>query len=133
MVLQKPNGHPDSLQPSFTVQIEDSTGAVIDSTCGYYYIYAHLDPVTQQPPPTWHKHGPSGSLIIWKEWTTVGMSLMSYLGHQTALKVLSKSNRICAFDREEFPAHPLYNGSTWFLPYVGSYFRARDWMDRKFK
>ena len=62
-----------------------------------------------------------------------GVAMMSYLGHQTALKVLSKSNRICAFDREEFPDHPLYNGSTWFLPYVGAYFRARDWMDRKFK
>jgi hypothetical protein len=36
-----------------------------------------------------------------------------------------------AFDRPEFPDHPLYNGSTWFLPFVGRYFRARDWIDRK--
>jgi glycine/D-amino acid oxidase-like deaminating enzyme len=62
-----------------------------------------------------------------------GVAMMSYLGHQTARKVLSSSNRACAFDREEFPSHPLYNGSTWFLPYVGTYFRVRDWMDRKFK
>ena len=62
-----------------------------------------------------------------------GVAMMSYLGHQTARKVLSSSNRICAFDRPEFPTHPLYNGSTWFLPYVGSYFKARDWLDRRFK
>jgi glycine/D-amino acid oxidase-like deaminating enzyme len=62
-----------------------------------------------------------------------GVAMMSYLGHQTARKVLSSSNRVCAFDRPEFPGHPLYNGSTWFLPYVGSYFKARDWLDRRFK
>ncbi len=60
-----------------------------------------------------------------------GVAMMSYLGHQTARKVLSSSNRICAFDRPEFPTHPLYSGSTWFLPYVGTYFRARDWLDRR--
>ncbi len=27
---------------------------------------------------------------------------------------------------------PLYNGSTWFLPWVGRYFRTRDWIDRRF-
>ena len=37
-----------------------------------------------------------------------------------------------AFDREEFPTMPLYNGNTWFLPLVGAYFRSRDWLDRKF-
>ena len=61
-----------------------------------------------------------------------GVAMMSYLGHQTARKVLSSSNRICAFDRSEFPTHPLYSGSTWFLPYVGTYFRMRDWIDRRF-
>ncbi len=61
-----------------------------------------------------------------------GVAMMSYLGHQVARKVLSSSNRVCAFDRAEFPTHPLYNGSTWFLPYVGNYFRFRDWWDRRF-
>ncbi len=60
-----------------------------------------------------------------------GVAMMSYLGHQTARKILGKVNRICAFDREEFPSHPLYTGSTWFLPYIGYYFRTRDWIDRR--
>lgn len=61
-----------------------------------------------------------------------GIAMMTYLGQQTARKVAGKTNRICAFDRPEFPDHPLYNGSTWFLPFVGRYFRARDWIDRRF-
>jgi glycine/D-amino acid oxidase-like deaminating enzyme len=59
-----------------------------------------------------------------------GIAMMSYLGHQTALKIAGRINRICAFDREEFPTHPLYTGNTWFLPWVGRYFRTRDWIDR---
>ena len=61
-----------------------------------------------------------------------GIAMMTYLGQQTARKVAGKSNHVCAFDRPEFPDHPLYNGSTWFLPLVGRYFRTRDWIDRKF-
>ena len=61
-----------------------------------------------------------------------GVAMMSYLGHQTARKIAGRVNRICAFDRPEFPDHPLYNGNPWFLPLVGSYFRARDWVDRRF-
>ncbi|CAN5555339.1 FAD-dependent oxidoreductase [soil metagenome] len=59
-----------------------------------------------------------------------GIAMMTYLGHQTARKVAGKVNRVCAFDRPEFPDHPLYNGSTWFLPWIGRYFRTRDWIDR---
>jgi glycine/D-amino acid oxidase-like deaminating enzyme len=59
-----------------------------------------------------------------------GVAMMSYLGHQTGLKIAGKVNRICAFDREEFPTHPLYTGNTWFLPWIGRYFRTRDWIDR---
>jgi glycine/D-amino acid oxidase-like deaminating enzyme len=60
-----------------------------------------------------------------------GIAMMSYLGHQTARKILGKVKRVCAFDRPEFPSHPLYNGSTWFLPLIGYYFRTRDWIDRR--
>jgi glycine/D-amino acid oxidase-like deaminating enzyme len=61
-----------------------------------------------------------------------GVAMMTYLGHQTARKIAGKVNRVCAFDQPEFPGHPLYNGSTWFLPLVGRYFRTRDWIDRHF-
>jgi glycine/D-amino acid oxidase-like deaminating enzyme len=60
-----------------------------------------------------------------------GVAMMSYLGHQTACKILGKVNRVCAFDQPEFPSHPLYTGSTWFLPYIGYWFRTRDWVDRR--
>jgi glycine/D-amino acid oxidase-like deaminating enzyme len=62
-----------------------------------------------------------------------GIAMMSYLGHQTARKIAGKSNRVCAFDRPEFPDHPLYTGNTWFLPWIGRYFRTRDWIDRRFE
>jgi glycine/D-amino acid oxidase-like deaminating enzyme len=60
-----------------------------------------------------------------------GVAMMSYLGHQTACKILGKVNRVCAFDQPEFPSHPLYTGSTWFLPFIGYWFRTRDWVDRR--
>ncbi len=62
-----------------------------------------------------------------------GVAMMSYLGHQTARKIAGEVNSVCAFDRPEFPGHRLYNGSTWFLPWIGRYFRTRDWLDRRFK
>jgi glycine/D-amino acid oxidase-like deaminating enzyme len=60
-----------------------------------------------------------------------GIAMMTYLGQQTARKVAGKTNRACAFDQPEFPSHPLYTGNTWFLPWVGRYFRTRDWIDRQ--
>jgi glycine/D-amino acid oxidase-like deaminating enzyme len=59
-----------------------------------------------------------------------GVALMTYLGHRTALKLLGRQNRPCAFDREAFPSHPLYRGKAWFLPVVGGWYRIRDRMDR---
>lgn len=61
-----------------------------------------------------------------------GIAMMSYLGHQTARKIAGRTNRVCAFDTPEFPSHPLYTGNTWFLPWIGRYFRTRDWLDRRF-
>ena len=61
-----------------------------------------------------------------------GIAMMSYLGQQTARKIAGKANRVNAFDQAVFPDHPMYNGSTWFLPWVGRYFRTRDWIDRRF-
>lgn len=60
-----------------------------------------------------------------------GIAMMTYLGHQTAKKIIGDGNKICAFDQPEFPDHPLYHGSTWFVPWMGRYFRTRDWIDRQ--
>ena len=62
-----------------------------------------------------------------------GVAMMTYLGTQAARKIAGVANYACAFDRKEFPDHPLYNGDPkWLLPVAGPYFRTRDWLDRKF-
>jgi glycine/D-amino acid oxidase-like deaminating enzyme len=61
-----------------------------------------------------------------------GIAMMSYLGRETARKIAGKSNRVIAFEQPEFPTHPLYQGSPWFLPLVGAWFRTADWLDRRF-
>jgi glycine/D-amino acid oxidase-like deaminating enzyme len=59
-----------------------------------------------------------------------GVAMMTYLGTMNARKIAGLSNARSAFDRDEFPTHPLYRGNPWFLPLVGPYFRVRDWLDR---
>jgi len=61
-----------------------------------------------------------------------GIAMMSYLGRETARKIVGKSNRRIAFDMPDFPTHPLYHGNPWFLPVVGAWFRTADWLDRRF-
>ena len=48
------------------------------------------------------------------------------LGWQTARKILGGSNRVCAFDRPEFPTMSLYTGNPWFLPLAMRYFAWKD-------
>jgi gamma-glutamylputrescine oxidase len=59
-----------------------------------------------------------------------GVAMMSYLGYQTARKILGLQNRPCAFDSDAFPAPPLYNGKPWFVPIVAGWYRLRDRVDR---
>ena len=59
-----------------------------------------------------------------------GVAMMTYLGTQTALKILDKANRPCAFDELPFPGRPFYTGHPWFLPIVSSYYALRDRIDR---
>jgi glycine/D-amino acid oxidase-like deaminating enzyme len=59
-----------------------------------------------------------------------GVAMMSWLGHQTARRVLGHANEPSAFELKDFPTHKLYAGKPWFLPIVGSYFRTADWLDR---
>ena len=61
-----------------------------------------------------------------------GVAMMTYLGWQTARKIAGVTNRVSAFDTEDFPTHPLYNGNPWFLPVIGAWYRFRDELDRKF-
>jgi len=61
-----------------------------------------------------------------------GVAMMSYLGRQTALKILGKTNRPCAFEDIPFNTRPGYSGNPWFLPVVGNWYRFRDHVDRFF-
>lgn len=59
-----------------------------------------------------------------------GVAMMSYLGRQIALKILGRTNRVCAFESLPFLSRPFYNGHPWFLPFVGNWYRFRDWVER---
>ena len=98
VVLQS-GGHipPASYQPDFQVMITNGSGTVLDSTCGYFYIAAT---VSGAPLPGWHLCNgitpPTPSTpIYWKNWTTIGMDLTSYLGQ--TIYVLFKV-RPCSYD-----------------------------------
>ncbi|MCX8997264.1 FAD-binding oxidoreductase [Rhizobiaceae bacterium BDR2-2] len=59
-----------------------------------------------------------------------GVALMTYLGYQTARKILGEQNMPSAFDRERFAAVPFYSGKPWFLPFFTTWYRLRDFIDR---
>jgi glycine/D-amino acid oxidase-like deaminating enzyme len=56
-----------------------------------------------------------------------GVALATYLGHRMA-EVIAGAGHIPDLGSERFRALPLYNGFPWFLPLVGGYYRARDWL-----
>jgi len=58
-----------------------------------------------------------------------GVAIATYLGHQSAQKLLGRQNRPCPFDGLPFPTRPLYDGRPWFLPVAGAWFRLRDALD----
>lgn len=59
-----------------------------------------------------------------------GVALMTYLGYQTARKILGEQNMPSAFDREKFTPVPFYSGKPWFLPVFTGWYRLRDFLDR---
>lgn len=79
VVLENPNHDPDE-QPRFTIEVTDIYGSLIDSACFYYYVYAH------KGIPTWHSCGE----VVWKDWTTVGIDLMAYIGQTVTIKFTTR-------------------------------------------
>jgi hypothetical protein len=57
--------------------------------------------------------------------------MLSYLGAQMGRKILGGSNSINAFDGRDFPTMPFYSGTPSFLPVIGTWYRLRDWLDRR--
>lgn len=58
-----------------------------------------------------------------------GIVMMSWLGRQTAFTLLGGQNSKSAFAGLAYKSHPLYSGWPWFIPFVGTYYRFRDWLD----
>jgi len=55
-----------------------------------------------------------------------GVAIASYLGHQTALKILGRQNRPSVFDGRPFPARPFYTGVPWMVPLASAAYHLRD-------
>lgn len=60
-----------------------------------------------------------------------GVAMMTYLGHQSALKILGRQNRPCAFDTDHFPKVPMAAARSWIVPAMTRYYLVRDWIDAK--
>jgi glycine/D-amino acid oxidase-like deaminating enzyme len=56
-----------------------------------------------------------------------GVALATYLGSRMG-EVIAGRGPIPDLGTTNFRAIPLYNGVPWFLPLVGAYYRARDWV-----
>jgi glycine/D-amino acid oxidase-like deaminating enzyme len=56
-----------------------------------------------------------------------GVALATYLGHRMA-EVIAGDGQIPDLGSERFRALPFFNGFPWFLPLIGGYYRARDWV-----
>jgi glycine/D-amino acid oxidase-like deaminating enzyme len=56
-----------------------------------------------------------------------GVALATYLGHRLG-QVISGTGDLPDLGSRRFKAVPLFNGFPWFLPLVGGYYRARDWL-----
>lgn len=59
-----------------------------------------------------------------------GVTMATYLGHQTARKLLDGNDDPSVFEELSFPSNPLYRGKPWFLPIVGNYYRTRDRLEQ---
>jgi len=55
-----------------------------------------------------------------------GVAIATYLGYQTALKILGRQNRPSIFDGRPFPTMPFYSGVPWMVPLASGYYHLRD-------
>ena len=56
-----------------------------------------------------------------------GVALATYLGTRMG-QVMAGVGELPELGSKSFKAIPLFNGVPWFLPLVGGYYRARDWL-----
>ena len=83
LVMQLP-GHSQEQQPRFTLEFLDSVGVLIDS-CGYVDFTASADL------EGWHTEHTEGEAdVIWKDWSTVGLSMRDYIGRTIQVRITTK-------------------------------------------
>jgi glycine/D-amino acid oxidase-like deaminating enzyme len=56
-----------------------------------------------------------------------GVALATYLGTRMG-EVIAGAGELPDLGGKRFKAIPLFNGFPWFLPFVGGYYRTRDWL-----
>ncbi len=57
-----------------------------------------------------------------------GIAMATYLGELVARRIAGDSSGHPLVDAE-FDPFPLYNGTPWFLPLVGAYYKMKDWIE----
>ena len=82
------SGHGRDEEPYFKIEILDITGGLIDELCGKAD-FAYSDAVAAGDTKGWHLTRYHGSELAWKDWTTVGLSLMDYNGQTIQVRITS--------------------------------------------
>jgi len=94
VVLHDPGnspGHTALTRPKFSIQVLNSLGALVDSTCGYYEV------VAQQGNPGFNSCNPdpldlcdNTDQVVWKNWTSVSVDLSSYIGQNITIQFATR-------------------------------------------
>jgi hypothetical protein len=80
VVLQDP-AHAKSIQPRFALEILDISNNVIDPNCG------EADFIPGENTDEWTQVGNDDDLVVWKDWTTIGVNLTPYIGQQIRIRL----------------------------------------------
>ncbi|MCX6249868.1 MAG: hypothetical protein NTX61_03855 [Bacteroidetes bacterium] len=83
IVLDNP-AHVPQQQPSFTIDIRDASGNIVDPVHGYHYYGA------QSGLPGWQTCTVSGQSITWLNWTSDSVDLSSFFGQTITATFTSK-------------------------------------------
>ncbi|MBR1769763.1 MAG: leucine-rich repeat protein, partial [Bacteroidales bacterium] len=76
-VLQDPQ-HDESMQPRLTFKVSDAMGNTIDSLCTFADFRANAS-------LGWNSIGSGSNVILWKDWTTIGLDVSQYNGQNIYL------------------------------------------------
>lgn len=80
VVLEDPQ-HNKDIQPRFTLEIIGEDGELISPTCGYADFYAGY--TTEG----WHVEGSGYDMVVWKDWTTIGLNLEDRNGETLTVRL----------------------------------------------